>query len=177
MPSKKLTSFALQGICPLGSHFALISTALRHSRRISVVFRPQCWRWLCQMKYVFAARCPNCFSALSLSHPPTQTTPNETIISALAFQIAIYTYICIYICYIYIYVGMYIGIVYILFIVFVFCFILKVSSSLAVAYRLVRTPAHVIHIYTHMYGSYLWGCLLNSRRYFVYSISWGEEEI
>lgn len=115
-----------------------------------------------------------------LSDPQPQTTPNKTIISALAFQIAIYTYILyIYMLYIYICWYVYRYCIYIIYRVFCFIFfILKVSSSLAVAYRLVRTPAHVIHIYTHMYGSYLWGCLLlNSRRYFVYSISWGEEEI
>lgn len=63
------------------------------------------------MKYVFAARCRNCFSAQAcpLFPPPPW---NETLVSALAFQIAIYTYIYIYAM---VYIGMYIGIVYIIY--------------------------------------------------------------
>lgn len=45
-----------------------------------------------------------------LSLPPLLS--NETLISALAFQIAIYTYIYIYAM---VYIGMYIGIVYIIY--------------------------------------------------------------
>lgn len=43
---------------------------------------------------------------------PTPPPSNETLVSALAFQIAIYTYIYIYAM---VYIGMYIGIVYIIY--------------------------------------------------------------
>lgn len=52
--------------------------------------------------------------AFQLRRAPSSPPPpsNETLVSALAFQIAIYTYIYIYAM---VYIGMYIGIVYIIY--------------------------------------------------------------
>lgn len=113
------------------------------------------------MKYVFAARCRNCFSAQAgpLFPSPSVKWNTRKRIGISNCNLHIYLYICYGIYrYVYRYCIYNLSWLY-----------LKVSSSLAVAYRLVRTPAHVIsYIYTRICMALTYGLLNSHTLYRIY---------
>lgn len=143
---------------PLCSHFAVISTALRHSTRISVMFRPQHGvgfaRW--NMYLLRVAEIAFLLRRAPSSLPPMEWNTRKRI-GISNCNLHIYLYICYGIYrYVYRYCIYNLSWLY-----------LKVSSSLAVAYRLVRTPAHVIHTYIH---AYVWLLLMARLTHILYIV-------